>query len=46
MLKSSLFVKTYISLFIPYPSDKLIKDGDIRSEDTEKVLENIDFERL
>jgi len=45
-VKSSLFVKAYISLFIPYPSDKIIKETDIKEEEIENILANIDFNKL
>jgi hypothetical protein len=31
-LLSSLFVKTFIAILIPYPSEKLIKENEIRAE--------------
>jgi hypothetical protein len=45
-VKSSLFVKSFVSLFIPYPSDKIIKESDIRQDEIEGILSRLDLNRI
>jgi len=43
---NSLFIKTYLSMLLPYPSDKLLKDSDINKEEFKSIFQKIDFHKL
>lgn len=46
MLRFSLYVKTYLTTLLPYPSDNIIHEGDIDKSEFAKLYESIDFEKL
>jgi len=46
VLRFSLFVKTYLSTLIPYPSDHIIKESEIDKDDFAKIFQKLDFEKL
>ncbi len=46
VVRFSLFVKTYLSTLIPYPSDHIIKEDEINKEEFTKIYQKLDFEKL
>ena len=45
-LSNSLFVKAYLSMFIPYPSAKIITLNDVSREKIEKIISRLDLGKL
>jgi len=43
---NTLFVKTYLSTFLPYPSETIVKDSDVDKEEFKKIFEKIDYQKL
>ena len=46
MNSSSLFIKTYLSTLLPYPSEVIIRESDINKEEFKKYFEKFDFVAL
>ena len=46
MHSSSLFLKTYLSTLLPYPSNLIIKETDINKEEFNKNYKKFDFAAL
>jgi len=43
---NTLFVKTYLSTLLPYPSEAIIKDSDIDKEELKNIFQKIDYNKI
>ncbi len=42
----SLFVKTFLSTLLPYPSDGILAESDIDKHEFKRIFNNIDYSRV
>jgi len=46
VLKYYLFIKTYLGTLLPYPSDGIIKEGDLDKEKFNEMYKHMDYSKL
>jgi hypothetical protein len=46
VLKSSLFIKTFLATLIPYPSDGIIREDEVNKAELNKIYASIDYSKI